>query len=217
MNPNTPKIEFVLASHNAKKLQELQGILDDLGIAVVALPKGAPEPEENGVTFEENARIKARAACALTGKPALADDSGLCVEALGGNPGVYSARYGSPAYCAQHPDGEEALAEGAQDNDRTQRLLRALENTPDDQRQARFVSAIACVFPDGRNFTVRGECAGEITREVHGEGGFGYDPIFLIPAYEKTFGELSAEEKNKISHRGHALQAFREKIERILE
>ncbi|MGE4548446.1 MAG: RdgB/HAM1 family non-canonical purine NTP pyrophosphatase [Intestinibacillus sp.] len=208
--------EFVLASHNAKKLRELREILGTLEIAVSALPEGAPEPEENGDTFEENALIKARAACRLTGKPALADDSGLCVDALGGAPGVYSARYGSAAYCVRYPDGFAVLPPDAADTDRTLRLLRAMETVPSNRRQARFVSAIACVFPDGREFTVRGECEGEIAHQVHGEGGFGYVPVFFVPAYGKTFGELSPETKNRISHRSRALQNCLVKLREVL-
>ena len=209
-------MEFILASHNAKKLRELREILDTLGIAVSALPSGAPEPEENGDSFEENALIKARAACILTGKPALADDSGLCVDALDGAPGVYSARYGAAAYCARFADGFPVLPPDAADADRTQRLLRAMEAVPEEKRQARFVSVVACVFPDGREFTVRGVCEGEIARQVQGDGGFGYDPVFFIPEYGKTFGELPPENKNRISHRGHALQGCFAKLQEIL-
>lgn len=209
-------MEFILASHNAKKLQELREILGTLGIAVSTLPEGTPEPEENGDTFEENALIKARAACVLTGKPALADDSGLCVDALDGAPGVYSARYGSAAYCARFADGLPVLPPDAADADRTLRLLRAMEAVSEEKRRARFVSAIACVFPDGREFTVCGSCEGEITRQVYGDGGFGYDPVFFVPAYGKTFGELPPESKNRVSHRGHALQGCFAKLREIL-
>lgn len=202
-------MEFVLASHNAKKLTELREILSDSGIVVSALPAGAPEPVEDGGSFAENALIKARAACALTGKPALADDSGLCVTALGGAPGVYSARYGSaedPARSAQ--SAGEPLPPDADDQARTQYLLRNMAAVPDGERQAQFVSVIACVFPDGREFTVQGTCAGEIARAPAGAGGFGYDPVFYLPAYGKTFAELAPAEKNSISHRGRALHAL---------
>ncbi len=188
-------MEFVLASHNGKKLAELREILCARGIAVQPLPEGAPEPDEDGDSFEANALIKARAACRLTGKPALADDSGLCVDALGGAPGVHSARY-----CA------------GTDADRTQLLLHNLEGVPDGQRTARFVSAVACVFPDGIEFTVRGACEGVITHTVRGAGGFGYDPVFYVPEYDCTFGELPQDVKNRISHRARALQAFRDKL-----
>ena len=188
-------MEFVLASHNRKKLAELRDILSMLSISVQPLPEHAPEPVEDGESFEENALIKARAACRLTGKPALADDSGLCVDALGGAPGVYSARY-----CA------------GTDTDRTQFLLRNMETVPDGQRTARFVSAVACVFPDGTEFTVRGECEGVIARSMLGAGGFGYDPVFYVPEYNCTFGELPQEVKNQISHRARALGACCEKL-----
>lgn len=187
--------QFVLASHNAKKLREMQDILGELGIAVEALPEHAPEPEENGLTFAENASIKARAACTLTGKPAIADDSGLCVDALGGAPGIYSARY-----C----DGS--------DEDRVAYLLKNMEEIQDGARNACFVSAIACVFPDGRECIVSGECQGEITREMRGNGGFGYDPVFFVPLHNCTFGELPQDVKNKISHRARALTKLKQEL-----
>lgn len=214
-------MEFVLASHNAKKLAELRDILSVLGISVSALPDGAPEPIEDGGTFEANALIKARAACALTGKPALADDSGLCVDALQGAPGVYSARYGSAeyfAYAEKHglKVGLEPLPPHADGQARTLRLLRNMAAVPDGKRQAQFVSAVACVFPDGREFTVRGACEGEIARRMHGAGGFGYDPVFYVPAYGMTFGELAPADKNRISHRGIALRKCCEKLKEYL-
>ena len=215
-------LRFVLASHNAKKLAELREILGALGVAVEALPEGAPEPVEDGETFEENALIKARAAAALTGLPALADDSGLCVDALRGAPGVYSARYGSAeydAYAEKHglKVALEPLPPHATDRERTLRLLRNLAAVPAGRRHARFVSAVACVFPDGRELTVRGECEGEITRRMHGEGGFGYDPVFFVPAYGKTFGELPQATKNRISHRGKALRKLQQALEPMLQ
>jgi len=192
-------MEFIIASHNQKKIREMDAILGALGISFSPLPEGAPEPEETGTTFEENALIKAQAACQLTGKPAIADDSGLAVEALDGAPGIYSARY----------------CEGS-DADRNAFLLRNMEAVPDGSRQAKFVSAIACAFPNGDTLTVRGECPGEILRELHGEGGFGYDPVFFVPPLKKTFAQLTAEEKNAISHRGRALEAFQAKLEEYL-
>ena len=146
-------MEFVVASHNRKKIGEMDAILGALGISFLPLPQGAPEPVEDGAAFEENALIKARAACAFTGKPAVADDSGLCVDALGGAPGIYSARY----------------CEGS-DSDRNAFLLENLAAVPDGGRQAQFVSAVACVFPSGEALVVRGECAGEIVRSPQGEG-----------------------------------------------
>ena len=214
-------MKFILTSHNKNKLREMDAILQELGIEVSALPEGAPEPVEDGDTFEENALIKARAACALTGLPALADDSGLCVDALNGAPGVYSARYGSAEYfeyAEKHglSVGLEPLPPHANDKERTLRLLRNLAAVPDGKRQARFVSAIACVWPDGRELTVRGECEGEIARRLAGENGFGYDPVFLVPDYGCTFGELPAEVKNQISHRARALQKLKEKLNEIV-
>lgn len=186
-------MRFVLASHNQKKLRELGDILGALGIEVVPLPEGAPEPEENGQTFEENACIKARAAAALTGLPAVADDSGLCVDALDGAPGIYSARY----------------CEGT-DADRNAFLLTNMAGQ--ENRTCRFVCAIACVQPDGAEFTVRGECEGQLLQECQGTGGFGYDPLFYVPAYGCTFGELPQEVKNQISHRAQALKRLAERL-----
>ena len=187
-------MQFVLASHNRKKLKEMAEILGELGIEVVPLPENAPEPEETGATFEENALIKAKSAADYTGLPAIADDSGLCVDALGGAPGIYSARY----------------CEGT-DSDRNTFLL---ENMKDkDDRTGRFVCAIACLLPDGGQVTVRGECAGELLRESRGAGGFGYDPLFFVPQYGCTFGELPGEVKNSISHRGRALRALKDALQ----
>ncbi|MCI8857651.1 MAG: RdgB/HAM1 family non-canonical purine NTP pyrophosphatase [Clostridiaceae bacterium] len=186
-------MEFIIASHNQKKIREMDAILGALGISFSPLPEGAPEPEETGTTFEENALIKAQAACQLTGKPAIADDSGLAVEALDGAPGIYSARY----------------CEGS-DADRNAFLLRNMEAVPDGSRQAKFVSAIACAFPNGDTLTVRGECPGEILRELHGEGGFGYDPLFWYDEAGCTFAELPAEQKNRVSHRARALQKMKQ-------
>ena len=174
-------MEFIIASHNQKKIREMDAILGALGISFSPLPEGAPEPEETGTTFEENALIKAQAACQLTGKPAIADDSGLAVEALDGAPGIYSARY----------------CEGS-DADRNAFLLRKMEAVPDGSRQAKFVSAIACAFPNVDTLT------------VHGEGGFGYDPLFWYDEAGCTFAELSAEQKNRVSHRARALQKMKQ-------
>ena len=188
-------MEFVVASHNRKKIGEMDAILGALGISFLPLPQGAPEPVEDGAAFEENALIKARAACAFTGKPAVADDSGLCVDALGGAPGIYSARY----------------CEGS-DSDRNAFLLENLAAVPDGGRQAQFVSAVACVFPSGEALVVRGACAGEIVRSPQGEGGFGYDPLFYVAEYGCTFAQLPAEVKNRISHRARALQKMKQAL-----
>lgn len=210
-------MKFVLASHNQKKLRELGEILGGLGIEIVPLPAGAPAPAEDGDTFEANALIKARSAVAATGLPAIADDSGLCVDALGGAPGVHSARYGSAEYCARQGGMEGApLPPEADDRDRTLLLLRSMASVPAGKRQAAFVCAIACVLPDGREFTARGTCTGEITREMQGQGGFGYDPVFFVPEFGQTFGALPQETKNQISHRANALKAFIQTLKTII-
>lgn len=180
-------MEYVIASHNSGKIKEMSRIVKSLGIEIVN--RELTEAEENGITFMENAIIKAKSACDETGLPAIADDSGLCVNALGGEPGVYSARYAEP--------GKRRIT-----------VLKKLEGLED--RSAYFVSAIACVFPNGDMVTAEGICNGEITTENRGEGGFGYDPIFLVG--DKTFAEMNDEEKDKISHRGKALNVFKENL-----
>lgn len=184
---------FVAATGNAGKLAEIARILAPLGHEAISQRQAGVglSPEEAGATFEENARIKAAAVCTATGRPAVADDSGLCVDALDGAPGIYSARW----------------ADGS-DDDRIQKLLRALSGVPMERRGARFVSAVCCVFPDGREITVRGECEGCIAFEKDGQGGFGYDPVFIEAKSGKTFATLSAQEKDACSHRGKALRAF---------
>ena len=189
-------MKFVLASHNRKKLAEMQEILRELGVEVVLQSDVGLdlEPEENGTTFAENAAIKAMAVMQASGLPAIADDSGLCVDALNGAPGIYSARYGGV-------DSDQA---------RYRLLLENLRGqTP---RTAKFVSVITCCFPNGDVITARGECPGTIAFAPMGEGGFGYDPVFFIPGLKKTFAQLSAQEKNAISHRGRALALFQQKL-----
>ena len=193
--------KFVLATHNPGKLREMGDILRGLGVEVVS-PADVGchvEVEETGTTFAENAMLKARAVCAASGLPAIADDSGLCVDALGGAPGVYSARYGG---------------EGLDDAGRYRLLLSNLRGQP--TRAAHFACAIACAFPNGDTLTAEGRCDGAIAYAPMGEGGFGYDPVFLVPEKAKTFGQLTAEEKSAISHRGRALQAFAAKLETYL-
>ena len=193
--------KFIVASHTKKKLKELSDILKPLGFDVVSpadIKGGIPEPLENGNTFEENALIKARSACENTGFPAIADDSGLVVDALNGEPGVYSARY----------------AGTGNDDDNNELLLKNLADVPDEKRTARFVSCIACVFPDGREFTVKGACEGTILREPKGNGGFGYDPLFMTEF--GSFGEISPKQKNKISHRANAADLFSKKIKEYI-
>ncbi len=187
-------MKLVLASKNPHKLLEMQTILGRLGLEVILESQAGVdvEVEETGTTFEENALLKATAVMKASGMAAVADDSGLMVDALDGAPGVYSARYGGL-------DSDAA---------RTQLLLEHMKDVPDGQRTARFVSAIACALPDGRIVTARGTCEGVITRQPAGENGFGYDPVFYVPSLGKTFAQAAAEEKNAISHRGNALQAF---------
>ncbi len=189
---------FVIATHNRNKLKELQRILAPLNIDVTTAP--LDEVEETGTTFAENAFLKAEAACRQTGLPAVADDSGLMVDALNGEPGVYSARY---------------AGEDASDLDRIHKLLENLKDVPQEKRTAKFVSAVCCVYPNGKRIDVQGECPGTIAFAPQGNGGFGYDPIFLVG--EKSFGELSAEEKDSISHRGRALAKLAAKLQTIKE
>ncbi len=189
-------MKLVLASKNPKKLDEMRGILSSLGVEVCSEAAAGVdvEVEETGSTFEENALLKAKAVMEASGLPAVADDSGLCVDALNGAPGVYSARYGGP---------------GLDDAGRCRLLLENLRGQP---RGARFVSVIVCCFPGGDALTARGECPGTIAFAPMGEGGFGYDPVFFVPGLKKTFAQLSPEEKNAISHRGKALRAFAERL-----
>lgn len=192
-------MQYIVATHNPKKLIELSRILEPLGIdAVTDRERGIAltEVEETGTTFEENAFLKASSACRESGLPAIADDSGLMVDALGGAPGVYSARYA----------GEDAT-----DADRIAKLLRELDGVKEDERGARFVSVICGVFPNGDTLYARGECPGRIGFEPRGEGGFGYDPVFVVEG-GRSYAELTAEEKDAISHRGRAMRLFREKL-----
>ena len=193
-------MKVVLASHNPHKLVEIREILQPLGIDVVLESDlgVAVEVEETGTTFAENAYLKAKAVMEATGLPALADDSGIAVKALGGAPGIYSARYG----------GDPTL----DDWGRLQLLLQNTAQVPDGQRQAKFVAAIALVYPDGRQIAVQGEVHGELLRQPVGEGGFGYDPIFYYPPAGKSFAQLTAEEKNQVSHRARALRSLVEKL-----
>ena len=189
-------MKLIVASNNAHKVEELRAILSGLGFEVCALKDIGlhVEPEENGETFEENSLIKASATLRACGFATVADDSGLMVDALGGAPGVYSARYA----------GEDGNTEK-----NNAKLLAALQGVPQDKRTAHFVSVVACVFPDGReDIVVRGECPGEILTSPRGKTGFGYDPLFWYAPFGKTYAEMTAEEKNSISHRGVAMQAF---------
>lgn len=196
-------MKFMIATHNQKKLKELSRILNPLGIcAVTDTEEGLslPEVEETGVTFAENAFLKAESACKVSGLPAIADDSGLMVDALDGAPGVYSARYA----------GEEGTPE-----DCNRKLLAELKNVPAEKRTARFASAICCVFPDGTVLTAEGTCEGTIGTVPKGEGGFGYDPLFYVG--DKSFAEMTDIEKDAVSHRGVALRLFAEELKQFLE
>ena len=194
-------MKFVLASKNPHKLVELQRILGDMKVEVVLESDvGADvEVEETGETFEENSLLKARAVMEATGLPAVADDSGLCVAALNGAPGVYSARYGG---------------EGLSDQDRYRLVLDSLKGQLD--RSATFVSVVTACFPNGDVLVARGECPGTIAYAPQGENGFGYDPVFFVPALRKTFAQMTAEEKNAVSHRGKALEKFKMELEGYL-
>ena len=189
--------KFVLATHNPGKLAEMKAILSGLGVEVVSPAEAgvSVDVEETGATFAENAMLKAKAVCAAAGLPAIADDSGLCVNALNGGPGVYSARYGG---------------EGLDDRGRCMLLLNNMRGQP--TRAAHFACAVACAFPNGDTLTAEGRCDGAIASAPLGEGGFGYDPVFLVPGKGKTFGQLGPEEKSRIPHRGKALAAFAEKL-----
>jgi len=193
-------MKVVLASKNKHKLVEISKITEkfdmelvlesDLGVDI--------DVEETGTTFEENSLLKARAVMQATGLPALADDSGIAVDALNGEPGIYSARYG--------------FDDTLDDWGRLQLLLKNTEHVPDGQRQAKFVCVITLVTPDGAVIQARGEVHGTLLRAPAGQGGFGYDPIFYYPPYGKSLAEVTAEEKNQVSHRANALKVFYEKL-----
>ena len=193
-------MDFLIATHNRKKQSELQRVLAPLGINVLTsddLGIELTEVEETGKTFEENARLKALSGLRDTSMPCIADDSGLCVDALGGAPGIYSARFGGE-------DGNDRL--------NNEKLLKELENVKDENRTARFVCCICCVFPDGREIVVEGNCEGRIAFEKHGDGGFGYDPLFMTEY--GCFGEMTSEEKDAVSHRGNALRLLVKELEK---
>ena len=193
-------MKVVLASNNQNKLREMKAILSPLGWEILSQREAGVhvEPDENGLTFEENSYIKAQAVMEATGLPAIADDSGVEVDALGGAPGVHSARYGGDA-CKD-------------DKARNRLLMKNMEEVPDGSRTGRFVSVITMVYPDGKTVAARGELEGEILRQEVGDGGFGYDPLFYIPAEGVTMAELTPQRKNEISHRAVALQKFVKKL-----
>ena len=193
-------MKVVLASKNPHKLVEISKITEKFGFELVLQSELGVDidVEETGTTFEENSFIKAEAVMKATGLPALADDSGIAVDALNGEPGIYSARYG--------------FDDSLDDWGRLLLLLKNTEHVPDGQRQAQFVCVITMVTPEGQVIQARGEIHGELTREPRGENGFGYDPIFYYPPFGKTTAELSPEEKNSVSHRGNALRVFYDKL-----
>lgn len=191
----------VLASKNAHKLAELQRILGAQLPELELLSYDGEAPVESGLTFEENALIKARAAAQSTGLPAIADDSGICVEVLGGMPGIFSARWSGP---------------DRSDADNVDLLLWQLSDVPDSARAAQFVAVAAVALPDGTEFTVRGEWPGQIVREVRGAGGFGYDPVFLPEGETESAAEMSAERKDNMSHRRRAFEAIAPELQRLL-
>ena len=193
-------MKVVLASKNRHKLVEISKITEQFDMELVLQSDLGVDidVEENGTTFEENSFIKAEAVMKATGLPALADDSGIAVDALNGEPGIYSARYG--------------FDDSLDDWGRLLLLLKNTEHVPDGQRQAQFVCVITMVTPDGKVIQSRGEVHGELTREARGENGFGYDPIFYYPPMGKTTAELTSAEKNQVSHRANALKDFYKKL-----
>ena len=195
-------MDFILATKNPNKLKEMQRILMPLGISVKCesdFDFPFDEVEENGTTFEENALLKARSASVQSGLPAIADDSGLCVDALDGEPGVYSARYSD---------------EGT-DECNNKKLLSKLNDVEDDKRTARFVCSVCCYFSEDNYFFVNGKCEGKIAREGHGDGGFGYDPLFIVG--DLSFAEMTDEQKDKCSHRGEAMRLLCDKLKEVLK
>lgn len=196
-------MDFLIATHNLKKRAELERILSPLGVRVLTAEEAGvslTDVEETGTTFEENAFLKADAGCRESRMACIADDSGLVVDALDGAPGVYSARY-----AGVHGD----------DHANNNKLLEQLKDIPDEKRTARFVSVVCCVFPDGKTIYARGECEGFVGHAPRGEGGFGYDPLFILPD-GRCFGEMDAAAKDAVSHRGNALRLFKQKLQENL-
>lgn len=196
--------KIIFATGNEGKMREVRMILGDLGIQVVSMKEAGvtAEAEENGTTFEENAIIKAKEIMEKTGEIVLADDSGLEVDALGGEPGIYSARY---------------MGHDTSYHIKNNSLIERLEGKTGEERSARFVCAIVACFPDGRVLTTRGIMEGQIGYEEKGENGFGYDPVFYLPEYQCYSAELPLEEKNKLSHRGKALRLMKEALQKEQE
>jgi XTP/dITP diphosphohydrolase len=195
--------KIIFASNNQGKIKEVKQICADLDVEIVSLKEAGIDIDidENGTTFEENALIKAETICKLTGELTIADDSGLEVDYLGKAPGVHSARY---------------MGYDTSYDIKNQAIIDQLDGVEDKDRTARFVCVMAAAFPDGEHFTTRGTMEGIIAHSIQGENGFGYDPIVYLPEFQKTSAQLSAEEKNKISHRGKALELLKEKLKKYL-
>lgn len=196
-------MDFLIATHNPKKQAELRRILLPLGISVLTAGEAGielTEAEETGSTFAENAELKAVSGCRESGLPCVADDSGLCVDALGGAPGVLSARF---------------AGEHGNDEKNREKLLRILKDVPPEKRTAAFVCCVCCAFPNGDRLAVKGVCEGRIGFEARGKNGFGYDPLFLVG--DRTFAELCSEDKDRLSHRGRALRRFAAELKRYMQ
>jgi len=200
---------LVMATRNPGKVLELQELLRDTGVRLLSLADfpELPEIPEEGATFAENAAVKAQTVVRLTGYPALADDSGLAVDALSGAPGVFSARYAQDHTAPRPPT----------DTDNWRKLLQEMQDIPWEQRGARFVCEIALALPDGRLLSAHGECEGIIALSPQGDHGFGYDPVFWVPEYAATMAQLGPAVKNLISHRARALAAFKDLLASVLE
>ena len=192
---------IIFATGNAGKVKEIRMIMEDTGMEVLSMKEAgiSVDVDENGSTYEENALLKARAVAAYTNDIVMADDSGLEIDYLNKEPGVYSARY---------------MGEDTSYHIKNNNLIERLNGVPDEQRTARFVCAIAAVFPDGKELTTRATIEGRIGYEERGENGFGYDPIFYVPEFGKTTAELTEEEKNQVSHRGKALQLMKKELKK---
>ena len=195
-------MRIIAATQNVHKIKEMEAITKKFGMEIISQKEvglGAVDIVEDGDSFEENSAIKAKTICRMTGKPAIADDSGLAVDVLNGAPGIYSARY---------------AGEDADDSKNNAKLLNALRDVPAAERTGKYVSVITLAFPDGRTLVARGECTGKLLFSPRGEGGFGYDPLFVPDGSDKTFAQMSEEEKNKISHRAKALSGLKELLEK---